>query len=84
MIETCQQNDKQRIMVQLAQLGSQSAAIVCRLCLTRPIMVEALHILRDERRAQSNLLAVIGATRYKNVTKIGPVDTRCPLHQSGK
>ena len=66
-------------MAQLVQLGSQSAAIVCRLGLTRPILVEALQTLRDERRAQSNLLAVIGATRYKTITKTGLADTQCPL-----
>ena len=79
MLAQCQQRDEIRVMAQLVQLGSQSAAIVCRLGLTRSILVEALQTLRDERRAQSNLLAVIGATRYKTVTKTGLADTRCPL-----
>ena len=84
MIAQCQQRDELRVMAQLVQLGSQSAAIVCRLGLTRPILVEALQTLRDERRAQSNLLAVIGATRYKTITKTGLADTRCPLSRCRK
>ena len=84
MITQCQQRDELRVMTQLVQLGSQSAAIACRLGMTRSILVEALQTLRDERRAQSNLLAVIGATRFKTVTKIGLADTQCPLKHCGE
>ena len=61
--ENCPLGDEQRVMSQLVALGSQSAAIICRLQLSRRVMVEALQILRDEGRARSTLLAVIGATR---------------------
>ena len=61
--ENCPLGDEQRVMSQLVALGSQSAAIIRRLQLSRRVMVEALQILRDEGRARSNLLAVIGATR---------------------
>ena len=79
LVEDCRLDDEQKVLAQLATLGSQSAAIVRRLQLTRKVLVEATQILRGERRAQSNLLAVIGATRYKMVTKHGLVDTCCPL-----
>ena len=79
MAEKCLLEDEQRVMAQLATLGSLSAAIIRRLQLTRKVLMEATRMLLDERRAQNNLLAVLGASRYKVVTKQGLCDTRCPL-----
>ena len=35
--------------------------------------------LKNKRRDQRNLLAVLSATRYRMITKEGPCDTCCPL-----
>ena len=40
---------------------------------------EALNALRDERRAQCNLLEILSATRYKTLTPEGLKPTKCPL-----
>ena len=79
MIENGYKRDEHRVLTQLVALGSQSAAIICRLQLTREVVVEAVQALRDERRAQSNLLDILSASRYKTLAKQGLMDTHCPL-----
>ena len=73
------QKDEQAVLSQLADLGSVSAQIITRLRLTRGVVKEALAALRNERKVQCNLLAILGATRYKMITKEGICDTCCPL-----
>ena len=79
MIEEGYRKDEQQVLTQLMALGSQSAAIICKLQLTREVVAEAIQALRDERRAQSNLLDILSAGRYKTLTKQGLMDTHCPL-----
>ena len=79
LIENQCLSDEQGVLEQLMHLGSASAQILTQLQLTRGIVKEALQELRDERRAQCNLLEVLSAARYKMVTAQGLVDTHCPL-----
>ena len=71
--------DEQTVLTKLAELGSQSAQIITKLQLTREIIKEAPRELRDERRAQNNLLQVLSAARYKMLSLEGLQDTVCPL-----
>ena len=41
-------------------------------------MEEALHLIRDERRAECDLLSISSASRYKISSKEGLVNTHCP------
>ena len=63
----------------MSRLGSISAQIITQLLLARENVAEALQLLRDERRAQCNLLQVLSAARFKILTKEGLCDTQCPL-----
>ena len=78
------QRDEKEVIQQLAKIGSLSAAIVLKLQLTRAIVAEAIHNLRDERRAQSNLLDILSAGRFKVLTKQGLMSTHCPLRACQK
>ena len=73
------QKDEREVLQQLAKIGSLSAAIIIKMQLTRAIVAEAIHNLRDERRVQSNLLEILSAGRFKVPTKQGLMSTHCPL-----
>ena len=79
MIDNGYKKDEHRVLTQLMALGSKSAAIICKLQLTRAVVVEAIQTLCNERKAQSNLLDILSASRYKTLTKQGLMDTHCPL-----
>ena len=58
------EDDGRRAMKQPSGLGSVSASILTYLELTRSIVAEAFPALRDEREAQTNLVEILGATRF--------------------
>ena len=78
-LNTKQQQDEQAVLAQLARLGSVSSWIVTCLGLTRDTVQEALRLLRDELKAQCNLLDILSAQRYKTLAQDGMPATRCPL-----
>ena len=76
-VDLRQSQDEQAVLSRLAHLGSDLAGIITFVRLIRASVAEALSALREERRARTNLLAVL--TRYKTHVIEGLGHTCCPL-----
>ena len=71
------EDDERRAMRQLSELGSVSASILTHLELTRSVVAEAYSALRDEREAQTNLVEILSATRFKTYRGSRVYHTKC-------
>ena len=72
LIKAQHERDERAALSRLAALGSASAEILMgQLGITRTILREALNLLRDERKAQVNLLEILSATRFRVITSKG-------------
>ena len=71
-------NDELVTMKKLAQLGSISACIITYLELTREIVAEIWVNLENDRGAQTNLAAILSATRYQYYQKGRILHVKCP------
>ena len=69
--------DERRALRQLSELGSVSASVLTYLELTRAVVAEAYEVLRDEREAQTNLVEILSATRYKTYRGSRVYHTKC-------
>ena len=73
------ERDEKTVLRRLAGIGSASAEILMgQLDVSRGALKEALGVLRDERKAQANLLEILSATRYRVITGRGLYCTKCP------
>ena len=77
LVDETWEGDERRAMKQLSELGSVSASILTYLELTRTIVAEAYSALRDEREAQTNLVEILGATRFKTYRGRRVYHTKC-------
>ena len=72
------ERDELRIMKHLSETGSASASIVVFLELTRTIVEEAYHMLRDTPEIQQNLTEILSATRFKVYNQGHMHHIKCP------
>ena len=72
------EEDEAGVLQALAELGSVSASILVYLELSREVVSQAFHVLRDERAAQTNLADILGATRYRVYHRKKLYHTKCP------
>ena len=78
MLHNRLEQDEQDTMQQLMFNKSESAWIIRRLKITRPIIRAVFDELRENRASQVNFARIIAATRFKYATKEGLVPTKCP------
>ena len=71
------EDDGRRAMKQPSGLGSVSASKLTYLELTRSIVAEAFPALRDEQEAQTNLVEILGAARFKTYRGRRVNHTKC-------
>ena len=71
-------------MRQLESIGSESAALINRLELTRPIIEEPMRLLRHSHAAQVNLANVLCGTRFKHSFSGVLVPTECQNRSGGR
>ena len=73
--------DERRALDRLATKGSTSACIIKYLDLTRDLIKEAFEVLRGKRRPQVGLARILGAARYKVLTRGKVYHVKCPKKQ---
>ena len=78
LIHERMKQDEQETLQQLMLNQSESAWIIRRLEINRPIVRAVLDELRANRAAQVNFARIISATRFKYATGDGLVPTKCP------
>ena len=77
-LQSKEEEDERIALRIMKDKGSTSAAILTYLDLTREIIQEAFKLLRGARRAQVNLAEILGATRFKILTKGKVYHVKCP------
>ena len=72
------EEDEKGTLHQLMLNESESAWILCRLKVTRPIVRAVLDELREARAAQINFASILADAGFKNASRGGLVPAECP------
>ena len=72
------EQDEKDALRQLMYNKSESAWIMCRLQINRPIITAVLAELRENRSAQVNFVSILAATRFKYASNTGLVPAKYP------
>ena len=78
------ERDELQALQLLESLNSESAEIITKLSLTREAIKLALMVLKDNHKAQINLMNIICGTRFKYHFHGVLVPTRCPNKYHGR